>query len=142
MKKKANTAGISITWENRQPSNVSKGEERGEKAVFAKLESHLHRTSLLSLTPNRCFSKGTNTCPVTPIVSSEPSNQSKRSLSARGDSHITGIGTKSQTECNHNYLTSFFVFLFNNIENSWKVGSLRSDAKVAQLIYDRWQKWS
>ena len=62
------------------------------------------------------------------------------SLSAHGDSHMTGIGTKSPTECNRNYLTSFSVFLFNNVENSWKVGSLRSDAKVAQLIYDTWQK--
>lgn len=53
---------------------------------------------------------------------------------------MTGIGTKNPTECNRNYLTSFFVFLFNNVENSWKVGSLRSDAKVAQLIYDTWQK--
>lgn len=64
---------------------------------------------------------------------------------------MTGIGTKSPTECNRNYLSSFFVFLFNNVkshpimaldnvENSWKVGSLRSDAKVAQLIYDTWQK--
>ena len=53
---------------------------------------------------------------------------------------MTGIGTKSPTECKRNYLTSFFFFLFNNVENSWKVGSLRSDAKVAQLIYDTWQK--